>query len=360
MATPLPGVWGIDVGQCGVKAIRLQNRRRGIDRDRLRLHRISQDPHPARRRSRSADPRGARAVPVAQCHPRRHGRHCRAGPERSGPLRQAAARRGKEDRRHRPLRGQAADSVSARGSGLGLSRSSAPARSPTASPWAPRSACSPSSATWSSAICSTSRTSSVEVQIVQMAPLALCNFVAYDLITQAGRGAKRRSRQERSAWSPSTSAPTIPTWSSPTATASSGSGRFRWAATTSRAALTKDMKLTFAKAEHLKRNAIKSPDLQQDPVVAQDGAQRFRRRSAALARLLHQHPPRRQGAVHDRPGQRLPSARPAEVPAGKAAAGGAQVHQAGPRRGRGSDGGADVRGKPAELRRRLWPGPAGA
>ena len=80
----------------------------------------------------------------------------------------------------------------------------------------------------------------VEVHIVQMAPLALCNFVAYDLIAKDRKDGRRGGRRttkmpaRRSASWPWTSAPTTPTWSSPTATASSGNGPSRWAATTSR------------------------------------------------------------------------------------------------------------------------------
>ena len=74
----------------------------------------------------------------------------------------------------------------------------------------------------------------VEVHLVQMAPLALCNFVAYDLLGKEAGGRRRRGRAASSAASsPSTSAPTAATWSSPTAAASSGSGPSRWAATTS-------------------------------------------------------------------------------------------------------------------------------
>ena len=75
----------------------------------------------------------------------------------------------------------------------------------------------------------------VEVHVVQMAPLALCNYVAYDLLGKGTAGARRRGRgaDKKSASSPWTSAPTTPTWSSPTARRSSGSGPFRWAATTS-------------------------------------------------------------------------------------------------------------------------------
>src|SRR5712692_8964559 len=105
----------------------------------------------------------------------------------------------------------------------------------------------------------------VEVHIVQMAPLALCNFVSYDLLEKtepeadeddAGEGKKRCvvaldigadasnlviTDGQRIIWQRH-----IPL----------GGNHFT-------RALTKDMKLTFAKAEHLKRNATKSPDLKQ-------------------------------------------------------------------------------------------------
>ena len=51
----------------------------------------------------------------------------------------------------------------------------------------------------------------VEVHVVQMAPLALCNFVAYDLLEQGRPGGSRRGRAKparSTASSPSTSAPT--------------------------------------------------------------------------------------------------------------------------------------------------------
>src|SRR5262245_19550284 len=97
----------------------------------------------------------------------------------------------------------------------------------------------------------------VEVNIVQMAPLALCNYLAFDLLKKDGSSAKdepapRSTRQqcvvaldigadnsnlvitdgERIIWQRP-----IPL----------GGNHFT-------RALTKDMKLTFAKAEHLKRN----------------------------------------------------------------------------------------------------------
>lgn len=105
----------------------------------------------------------------------------------------------------------------------------------------------------------------VEVHIIQMAPLALINYLAYDALgknpTPPGGGDEEESSGgracvvaldigvdnsnlvitdgERIIWQRA-----IPL----------GGNHFT-------RALTKDMKLTFAKAEHLKRNAIKSPDL---------------------------------------------------------------------------------------------------
>ncbi len=100
----------------------------------------------------------------------------------------------------------------------------------------------------------------VEVQLVQMAPLALSNYVAYDLL---GKGARVEGEE-----SPKTgcvvaldigadSSNLVITdgdrviWQRPIPL---GGNHFT-------RALTKEMKLTFAKAEHLKRNATKSPDL---------------------------------------------------------------------------------------------------
>lgn len=102
----------------------------------------------------------------------------------------------------------------------------------------------------------------VEVHIIQMAPLALINYIAYDCLGKSplkpGEEADETSREcvvaldigtdnsnlvitdgEKIIWQRA-----IPL----------GGNHFT-------RALTKDMKLTFAKAEHLKRNAIKSPDL---------------------------------------------------------------------------------------------------
>ncbi len=101
----------------------------------------------------------------------------------------------------------------------------------------------------------------VDVHYVQMAPLALCNYVAYDLLGKgehAGEVAQDNEKKcvvgldigadgsnlvitdgERIIWQRP-----LPL----------GGNHFT-------RALTKDLKLTFAKAEHVKRNATKSPDL---------------------------------------------------------------------------------------------------
>jgi type IV pilus assembly protein PilM len=103
----------------------------------------------------------------------------------------------------------------------------------------------------------------VEVDLVQMSPLALCNFVSYDLLKQdvssvAAPEPDNKKKEcvvaldigvetssliitdgNRVIWQRS-----IPI----------GGNRFT-------RALTKEFKYTFAKAEHLKRNATKSPDL---------------------------------------------------------------------------------------------------
>jgi type IV pilus assembly protein PilM len=103
----------------------------------------------------------------------------------------------------------------------------------------------------------------VEVHIVQMAPLALCNFVAYDLLKKGAAGEdgdEEASRTKNCVVAldiGSDSSNLIITdgdriiWQRPIPL---GGNHFT-------RALTKDLKLTFAKAEHLKRNATKSPDL---------------------------------------------------------------------------------------------------
>ncbi|MHB1422868.1 MAG: type IV pilus assembly protein PilM [Gemmataceae bacterium] len=102
----------------------------------------------------------------------------------------------------------------------------------------------------------------VDVHLVQMAPLALCNYVAYDLLGKeavgGGEGGESGDKKCIVALDiGSDSSNLVITdgeriiWQRPIPL---GGNHFT-------RALTKDLKLTFAKAEHLKRNATKSPDL---------------------------------------------------------------------------------------------------
>ena len=101
----------------------------------------------------------------------------------------------------------------------------------------------------------------VEVHLVQMAPLALCNFVAFDLLGRdVGSPEEAASGKKRAITALDIGADSSNLvitdgariiWQRPIPL---GGNHFT-------RALTKDLKLTFAKAEHLKRNAVKSPDL---------------------------------------------------------------------------------------------------
>src|SRR5581483_7462707 len=112
-----------------------------------------------------------------------------------------------------------------------------------------------------------------EVHYVQMAPLALCNFATYELLKKGGP-------DEPPAPAPGEGEDDTPrgkkrcTVVLDIGTDSSNliitdGGKIIWqrpiplGGNHFTRALTKEMKLTFAKAEHLKRNAAKSPDLAQ-------------------------------------------------------------------------------------------------
>jgi type IV pilus assembly protein PilM len=104
----------------------------------------------------------------------------------------------------------------------------------------------------------------IEVSIIQMAPLALCNFVSYDLLNKEGlpvEGEEEAAKKQcvvaldigvETSNLVITDGERI-VWQRPIPI---GGNRFT-------RALTKELKLTFAKAEHLKRNATKSPNLRQ-------------------------------------------------------------------------------------------------
>src|SRR5262249_18214447 len=103
----------------------------------------------------------------------------------------------------------------------------------------------------------------VEVHLVQMAPLALCNFVSYDLL---GKGLADAGGEEPAAGKKRCVVALDIGADSSNLVITDG-GRIIWqrpiplGGNHFTRALTKDLKLTFAKAEHLKRNATKSPDL---------------------------------------------------------------------------------------------------
>jgi type IV pilus assembly protein PilM len=115
----------------------------------------------------------------------------------------------------------------------------------------------------------------VEIHVVQMAPLALCNFVSFDLLGKdavppaGSEGAEGEEEEAPAASKKGTRSCVVALdigtdnsnlvvtdgerviWQRPIPF---GGNHFT-------RVLTKDLKLTFAKAEHLKRNATKSPDL---------------------------------------------------------------------------------------------------
>ncbi len=107
----------------------------------------------------------------------------------------------------------------------------------------------------------------VEVHVIQMAPLALVNFVAHDLLakTEGDDGEEEDEADEDSGKKQCVVALDIGTDNS--SLVITDAGKIIWqrpipiGGNHFTRALTKDLKLTFAKAEHLKRNAVKSPDL---------------------------------------------------------------------------------------------------
>jgi type IV pilus assembly protein PilM len=105
----------------------------------------------------------------------------------------------------------------------------------------------------------------VEVHVVQMAPLALCNFVSYDLLDKGSAGAAGGDEEEEGGKKSCVVALDIGTDSSNLVI--TDGERIIWqrpiplGGNHFTRALTKDLKLTFAKAEHTKRNAAKSPEL---------------------------------------------------------------------------------------------------
>lgn len=105
----------------------------------------------------------------------------------------------------------------------------------------------------------------VEVHVIQMAPLALCNFIAFDQLGKSPEGTPEGGEDAEAGKKQCVVALDMGTDSSNLVI--TDAGKIIWqrpipiGGNHFTRALTKDLKLTFAKAEHLKRNAAKSPDL---------------------------------------------------------------------------------------------------
>src|SRR5438477_7768914 len=107
----------------------------------------------------------------------------------------------------------------------------------------------------------------VEVHLVQMAPLALCNFVSYDLLKKGIEPAAEGEEPEEGEKGKKQGIVALDIGADSSNLVITDGERIIWqrpiplGGNHFTRALTKDLKLTFAKAEHLKRNAVKSPDL---------------------------------------------------------------------------------------------------
>ena len=105
----------------------------------------------------------------------------------------------------------------------------------------------------------------IEVHYIQMAPLSLCNFLAHDCL---GKGpASQKSDDEEAAESDDECVVGLDIGTDNSSLVITDGEKIIWqrpiplGGNHFTRALTKELKLTFAKAEHVKRNAIKSPDL---------------------------------------------------------------------------------------------------
>lgn len=111
----------------------------------------------------------------------------------------------------------------------------------------------------------------IECHVVQMAPLALCNFATYELLKKGGPDAAPADapQPEDTPRGKKRCAVVLDIGTDSSNLIITDGGKIIWqrpiplGGNNFTRALTKEMKLTFAKAEHLKRNAAKSPDLAQ-------------------------------------------------------------------------------------------------
>ena len=201
----IQAVWALDIGQAALKALKLVPGETPdqVDGRGVRLRRVSQDPQPARRRPRAAGPRGAGDVPGPQRPEGVQGRHRRARARRAWSSSSSCRR--------------------SRRSGSPTSSSSRPgSRSPSPS----RRSSGPTSRSATTRRASDEdftmaevglfamkrdqinrailpfRVAGIEVDIVQMGPIALYNFITFDQIKGSdlqglGRPARHRRRQHR-------------------------------------------------------------------------------------------------------------------------------------------------------------------
>jgi type IV pilus assembly protein PilM len=107
----------------------------------------------------------------------------------------------------------------------------------------------------------------VEVHVIQMSPLALCNFIAHDQLGKTEGAAPTEEGAETDASGKKQCVVALDMGTDSSNLVITDGGKIIWqrpipiGGNHFTRALTKDMKLTFAKAEHLKRNAAKSPEL---------------------------------------------------------------------------------------------------
>lgn len=106
----------------------------------------------------------------------------------------------------------------------------------------------------------------VEVHTVQMSPLALCNYVTYELLKMGGAGG---GEEPKVVGGKKQCAVALDIGTDSSNLIITDGGRIIWqrpiplGGNHFTRAMTKEMKLTFAKAEHLKRNAAKATELPQ-------------------------------------------------------------------------------------------------
>jgi type IV pilus assembly protein PilM len=107
----------------------------------------------------------------------------------------------------------------------------------------------------------------VEVHVIQMSPLALCNFIAHDQLGKTEGAPAPEGAAEEDASGKKQCVVALDMGTDSSNLVITDGGKIIWqrpipiGGNHFTRALTKDMKLTFAKAEHLKRNAAKSPEL---------------------------------------------------------------------------------------------------